>query len=278
MQGLFVVLVLVLVFGAGCYGPTPPEGFACSASQTCPSPLVCSQGVCVGVPFDAGHDASPCVPIVAGAGALTAPRLTAPIVLDGDLSDWPTCFITLDTNTAIIRDLGAAGRFPTGRFSVAHDAGHVYIAAEVMGVLPLGDEPPPAVYQNNSISIYLDADGMFSSAKYDPDAAQIVVDHANRRQAFRSGQLITVPNLTSAAATTQGTFRIEISLEPTTLSAAAFASTIGFDIGFEGGTGAMQTSELLWFEKCGPPACGCMGSMSAPYCDARQFGTVELAP
>ncbi len=229
-------------------------------------------------PFDAGPDAAKCLPIVTAPGALAAPPLTMPIVVDGDLADWPTCFVTLDTNTAIIRDLGAAGSFPTGRFSVAHDAARVYIAAEVMGVLPLGDEPPPAVFRNNSISIYLDADGVFTSSKYDPDAAQIVVDHANRMQAFRNGQLITVTDFTSAAAMTQATFRIEIALTPTTLSASAFARTIGFDIGFEGGNGTTQTSELVWFEKCSPPACGCNGPMSAPFCDARQFGTVELAP
>ncbi len=228
-------------------------------------------------PFDAPP--AVCIPIVTGPGALRAPALTKPLVLDGDLGDWPTCFVTLDTTTAIVRDLGAAGSFPTGRFSVAHDATHVYIAAEVNGVLPLGDEPPPAVYQNNSISIYLDADGVFASAKYDPDAAQIVVDHANRSQAFRSSTPIAVPNLSTAAATNQATFRIEIAVQASTFGRTAFASTIGFDIGFEGGNGTEQTSELIWFETCGPPACGCMGGgASAPYCDARQFGTVALAP
>jgi len=62
------------------------------------------------------------------------------------------------------------------------------------------------------------------------------------------------------------------------LSAAAFASTIGFDIGFESGDGATQTSELIWFEGCGPPTCGCANGVSAPFCDAREFGTAILAP
>jgi Carbohydrate family 9 binding domain-like len=236
---------------------------------------MCTQGVCVRHPTDAP---TMCLPIVSGSGSLTAPRLPGPLALDGDLGDWPTCFVTLDTTTAIVRDLGAGGRFPTGRFSVAHDATHVYIAVEVLGVLPLGDQPIPAIYQNNSISIYLDADGVFATARYDLDAAQIVVDHANRVQGFRSSALATVPNLTSGAAMDQATFRIEVAVQASTFGRAAFANTIGFDIGFEGGDGAKQTSELVWFEKCGPPACGCMNGMSAPFCDARQFGTLTLAP
>ena len=111
-----------------------------------------------------------------------------------------------------------------------------------------------------------------------PDAIQIVVDHANRSQGFHSGQSTPV-SLATATRTTGSTFTIEIAVEPSTLSAAAFASTIGFDIGFESGDGAMQTGELVWFESCGPPACGCTNNnQSAPYCDARQFGTLTLAP
>ena len=237
--------------------------------------MTCSRGVCVTHPSDDASDATACTPIVAGPGALTAP--VAPIVVDGDLSDWATCFITLDASTAIVRDVAGLGDYSTGRFSVAHDATHVFIAAEVTGVPPLGDQPLPAIYQNDSISIYLDADGVFTAANYDADALQIVVDHANRSQGFHSGQ-VTPANLVTATHTTGTTFSIEIALQPSTLSAAAFASTIGFDIGFESGDGPMQTSELVWFEKCGPPTCGCSAGESAPYCDARQFGTVMLAP
>lgn len=271
MRGLLALMV------AGCYAPSIHEGAPCAANLQCPNPLTCSRGLCVRAPGeDSGIDTATCEPIVTGPGALTAPRV-APISIDGELSDWSTCFITLDASTAIVREIAGLGDFSTGRFSVAHDATHLYIAAEVTGVLPLGERAVPAVYQNDSISLYLDADGVFANAKYDADAMQIVVDHANRRQGFRSGQL-TPAELVTAARTTGSTFAIEIAVTPSTLSAAAFASTIGFDIGFESGDGMAQTSELVWFERCGPPTCGCMNGPSAPYCDARQFGTVLLAP
>ncbi|MEO8843260.1 MAG: sugar-binding protein [Kofleriaceae bacterium] len=275
MRGVLAIVVL-----AGCYGPTFPDGVACTTSRECPGALTCSHGLCVThAPTDdggSGSDAAACTPIVVGPGALTAPRVTT-IAIDGDLSDWPTCFVTLDAHTAIVRDITGLGDYSTGKFSVAHDATRVYLAAEVTGVAPLGDQPVPAIYQNDSISIYLDADGVFTTAAYDPDAMQLVIDHAGRIQGFRNGALVAA-NLTTATRSVGTTFTIEVALQPSTLSAAAFASTIGFDIGFESGDGTTQTSELVWFESCGPPACGCTDGSSAPFCDARQLGTAALAP
>jgi hypothetical protein len=236
---------------------------------------MCSHGLCV-TGGSAADAPAACTPIIAGTGALTAPRVTS-IVLDGDLSDWPTCFVTLDPTTAIVRDQTNAQDYSTGRFTVAHDATHLYIAAEVTGVPPLGDQPVPAIYENDSISLYLDADGVFTTAKYDQDGMQIVVDHAGRSQGFRGG-LVTPADFATATRTTGSTFTIEIALQASTLSATAFAPTIGFDIGFESGDGVTQSSELVWFESCGPPTCGCTSGMSAPFCDARELGTLSLAP
>lgn len=39
---------------ASCYQPSPPEGAPCTRAGTCPSPLVCDQGLCVRTPRDAG--------------------------------------------------------------------------------------------------------------------------------------------------------------------------------------------------------------------------------
>jgi len=262
---------------AGCFHPTPPEGAPCTTSVDCPASQVCSAGTCASHPAtDAPADGDPpggCTPIVAGSGALTAPRI-APIRLDGMLDDWTACFVALDTGNATIRDLNGGGAYATGRFSIAHDDTRFYIAAEVMGVPPLGDQPPPAVYENDSISIYLDADGVFDSATYDADAIQIVIDHANRSQQFHASQLT---NFASAVRGTGNLFTLELAIQPSTLGATAFAPTIGFDIGFEGGDGVDQTSELLWYVACAPPACGCTNGDSAPYCDARQLGTATLA-
>lgn len=222
------------------------------------------------------EDSFACTPIATSVGMLTAPRIAAPIV-DGDLADWPTCFVRIDPATNPKRDLDGTARFLSGRFSIAHDDTRLYIAAEVDGMPPLGERPPPAVYENNSISLYLDGDGTFLTMQYDTDAAQIVIDHANRVQAFRRGATITVPGLTTAARTTGNRFAIEIAVQAQAFGRTALADVIGFDIGFEGGDGLKQYSEAYWFQSCGPPTCGCTNGMAAPYCDAREFGRATLA-
>lgn len=240
---------------------------------------MCSAGQCrrEALPVDASADAFACTPIAAGAGKVTVPRVTTPVI-DGDLADWTTCFLTLDPATNPTRDLDGSMRYLGGRFSVAHDGMRLYIAAEVDGIAPLGDQPTPLVYQNNSISLYLDGDGSYTSMQYDLDAVQIVIDHANRVQAFRRGTTVTVPGVSTAAHTMGTHFTIEIALQPSTFGRTAMSSVMGFDIGFEGGNGMEQYSEVYWYQACGLPQCGCSPTNAAPYCDAREFGRASLSP
>lgn len=264
----------------GCYAPQPPEGAPCASNGACPEPLVCTRGHCERelIPDDPPDAPKPCTPIVTVAGVLAAPMITAP-TLDGNLAEWTTCFVPLDrTMGSPSRDLDGSQRFLSGRFSIARDATHVYVAVEVNGMAPLGDAVPPAVYENNSVSIYVDADGSFTSMQYDPDALQIVIDHANRVQAFRFASTRPSVGLASAAKTTGTTFVIEAALVSTTFGRPSFGSAIGFDIGLEGGDGSLQYSEVWWYQACSPPTCGCANGMVTPYCDARSFGRALLAP
>lgn len=262
-----------LVLLAGCYAPDPPAGARCGPGLACPTGLDCVFERCVAEP-------PPCIEITAGAGQLAVPRLDSAIAIDGDLADWPTCFITVDQARAgLVRDLGAGGRYAPGRFSLAAaaDDDRVFLAAEVEFVLPLGDHAPPEVYLNHAISAYFDADGVALTSVYDTDATQIVVDHANRTAGFRSGTgVVPVPGMVSATARGATTFTIEMSVTPATFGRTAFADAIGFDIGLVGGNGDEMTSELVWFQACTRPACGCAGDDSAPFCDARQFGRAAI--
>ncbi|MEO8554216.1 MAG: hypothetical protein ABI678_29775, partial [Kofleriaceae bacterium] len=83
MRGLLAVVLI------GCYAPHPPEGAPCAANGACPSPLVCAGGRCEREALP--DDAFSCTPIAVGAGMLAAARIATP-VLDGNLTDWPTCF------------------------------------------------------------------------------------------------------------------------------------------------------------------------------------------
>lgn len=263
----------LLIAVAACYSPDPPDGVACGANDVCPEPLMCSFGTCVA-------EAPPCVEIDDGMGQLRIPLVTSDLKVDGDLSDWPTCFITVNEQTAgLVRDLGADGMFTPGRFSIATDGEHVFVGAEVTQVLPLGDEPVPDVFKNNAISVYFDGDGQVAGAAYDEDAAQIVVDHANRTQGFHTGGLLVIDDLETAATVGETTFTIEMSVDANSFGLKAFGDHIGFDIGLVGGNGGEMTSELVWFQACAAPECGCSsGSDSAPYCDAREMGVASFEP
>ncbi len=263
--------LLCAVLLAGCYSPVLPEGVPCGAEITCPEPQFCAFGKCV-------TEQPACLPIEAGPGKLTIPRLDVAPVIDGELADWPTCFVTVDEGSAgLVRDLGAGGKYAPGRFSLAAFDDRLYVAAELLSVLPLGDQPVPDIYLNSAISVYVDASGDCDTARYDDDAAQIVVDHANRTAAFRSGNggIVTVP-VDSSSKIGAATFAIELSLGPESLGSTSFADTIGFDIGLVGGDGEVMTSELVWFQACEAPACECVNGESAPFCDSRQFGTASF--
>jgi len=265
-------ICVALLAVASCYAPHAPDGAPCAEDRTCPSGQTCTFGIC-------SESTPPCIPIDSGAGKLTIPKLRESVVVDGDLADWPTCFITVDATTAgLVRDLGADGHYAPGRFSIAADDDRLYVAAEVTIVPPLGDQPLPAIYKNNAISVYFDGDGVFDQMAYGSDGAQIVVDHANREQAFHSpGGSIPLPDVTSAATVGPTTFTIEMSVSAASFGLVSFATTIGFDIGLVGGDGSVMTSELVWYQACAPPACGCT-SDAAPYCDARELGTATFAP
>ncbi len=268
-------LCWALVLIGGCYAPSPPEGIACGADTVCPQDMFCRFGKCV-------SEEPACVPIEGGAGELAVPRLDPAPVIDGDVADWPTCFVAVNESTAgLIRDLGnGSPKFSPGRFSIAADDARVYVVAELQAA-PLGDQPEPHVYLNNAISVYVDTDGKMETPRYDDHAAQIVIDHANRTGAFQAdnGGIVEIPDMVSATTTTASTFTIEMSISAASLGATAFADRFGFDIGLVGGDGEVMTTELVWFQACGAPDCICDPERhddSAPYCDARQFGHATL--
>lgn len=227
---------------------------------------------------DAPSDAFECKSIGGAAGTLDAPFVTSPPKIDGDISDWVGCFVTLDSTNNPTRDLGET-TFPSGRFSIEHDTDHIYVAIQVEAVLPLGDHAVPAIYDNDSVAFYIDGDGSYDAQAYGADAVQLVVDHANRQQAFRNPSTTMASGYTSAATTAGNMFTIELAVTPATFGLASFGTSIGFDIGIEAGDGTKQTSEVYWYQACTLPACGCSnGTTAAPYCDPREFGRANLTP
>jgi hypothetical protein len=230
--------------------------------------------------LDAVLDGPACTAIAIAAGQLRAPFVSTPPTIDGDLSDWTTCFVTLDkNNAALVLNAGGETTFPSGRFAIEHDDGHIYFAAQVTGIAPLGSAVPPLIYENNAIELYVAGNGMFTGSGYDTDTLQIDIDHADRVQSYSVGNMATTTDLTSAAmlANDGVTYTIEASVEPATFGLASFGSAIGFDFAIDDGSGTSQLSSLIWYAGCGSGSCSGT-TCSQPYCDEREFGTTTLAP
>lgn len=232
---------------------------------------------------DAGRDVATgpsCLPIAGPTpGSIIVPRVAIAPAVDGDLADWPACFVDLDASSAyLVRNLG--GPPARGAFSLVHDGAKLYVAARVEGVAPLGGNGGPEIYRNDSVEVYLDADGMTESG-YGADTMQIVVDHDGRIQGFHESAQVAAPGAAAAArADADGrTYTIEVAVAPSTFGAAAFATIVGFDIAINEGDGQNQLSQIVWFQKCtAATGCQCANGNDAPYCDSRQFGSATLAP
>jgi len=224
-------------------------------------------------PSDTAPDGSSCTPISKGLGRLAAPTVDPPI-LDGVFDDWTTCFVALDTtNAGLVRELEEA-RFASGAFSVAHDGSRLFVAVRLTAEQPRGNELSD-IYRNDSIAIYVDADRV-SNTDYDGNAAQIVIDHAARIRSFRKTVPITLPGV-DAVVQEAATIDFEVAISQSALG--PFASTVGFDLGLSEGDGQDQLSEVVWHQECdGQSGCLCSNDDDAPYCNAKQFGAVELLP
>jgi hypothetical protein len=225
------------------------------------------------------RDSGACRSITTGTpGSLVARRVAAPPSIDGDLSDWDTCFLAIDRNNAYsVRDIGGSGAYPSGEFSIVHDGAKIYVAVRMAKVDTLGGETGTALFKNDSAEIYVDADGVLAQA-YGSETLQLVVDHTGKHQAFRASMAVESPSAKSAARSDGANITIELELTPQTFGQAAFAKTVGFDVALNNGDGDKQLTQIVWFQECRKPECGCLDGNDSPYCDGRQFGSVMLEP
>ncbi len=269
---LLIALVGCRFDGAGATDPSVPDAAAPDATDEADAPLRDAE-----VDGPIGPD---CSPITAGVdGRLEVPNLPAPTI-DGNLADWTSCYLPLDEMTAgLVRKVDETATIPRGRFSVMHDGENLYLAAIVEGVLPLGNAMNNDIFRNDGVVLYVDADGQMQAPGYDADASQIIVDHAGRRHAYRQVASIGEPSISASVMTNGATYTVEIMVTPSTYGVTAFAETIGFDVGIDGGTGPAQENEILWHQRCNmDTGCQCPNGDDAPYCNAQQFGDAHLVP
>src|SRR5579883_1314388 len=250
------VEVLVVLAGAACQ-------FRAAGAPDAP-PRDAGRDASRDAAVDAPRDAASCTPLATGSQSIAIPAVTTPPTIDGQLGDWDTCFIVLDGSNA--QNIAGSPPYPRGRFAVEHDGDTLYVAAEVIGVPPLGSAGLPDIYVNNAIELYLDGDGRPTTQSYDAHTAQLVIDHDNLQQWFVNGGATSLPSVTSAVGSGSDgkTYRVEVAVPASALGLAHFASPMGFDIDWASGSGQSQLARLAWAQTC--PSC-----VNDLCCDAREF-------
>lgn len=220
---------------------------------------------------DTGHADAGCTSIASGSAALAVPEVSVPPTIDGEFDDWDTCFIELDGSNSQLT-FGSAG-YVTGQFAAEWNGDTLYLAAEVVGGLPLGSGGLPDIYLNNSVEFYIDADGIASGSSYDAHTAQLVVDHNNAQHWFVDGNATTLPSVVTAVAlgSDPTSYHVEVALPASALGSASFASPFGFDFDWVNGNGSSQLSRVTWAQTCA-------SCTADPCCDAREFGSATLVP
>ena len=246
-------------------------------------------------PLDASDASQGCMalPVTANdSGALSAPRAGRPITLDGVLDEWACApFTRLDRASAavVLGDLPDASQTLAMEFSVAWEPAALFVAARVSNLaLPSGDLKS-LIFGNDSIELYLDADGVLAGQGGTNDH-QYIIDHANRAERYR----VTFPPMApttplpgafaSAVKTIGGVTSYELRIDAVAalgLSSLASGSKLGFDVGFNDSDGTAQHPQLMWYRA---PTCSCTMTCCCgrvpdmPYCNTQRFGFVTLTP
>lgn len=272
MRDLAVAVVAAFVFAASACGIDAVGTMPAAETQSLPDAAV---GAEVGV-----RDSGTCRSITTGTpGSLVARKVASAPSIDGDLSDWDTCFFAIDRNNAYsVRDIAGTGAYPSGEFSVVHDGAKIYVAVRMAKVDALGGATGTSLFLNDAAEIYFDTDGVLAQ-DYTSDAMQIIVDHTGKHQGFRNQATVDTPLVKSAALSAGEKITIELEVTPSTFGRTTFANPIGFDVALDNGDGSNQLTQIVWFQKCRKSSgCGCTDGNDSPYCDGRQFGSLMLEP
>jgi hypothetical protein len=231
---------------------------------------------------DSAPDAeAECIPTMQAGdgGVLQIGAVPAPLTVDGDLRDWPSCGrVTLDRTTAAASRLGTPAALPAASLTVRHDgAAALYVGVHVTGTTD--GNATSLVYLNDSVEIYVDGDGMFPASGYDSNTLQIVVDHLGHAEAYKVGVLQAFPaGVSAAAAHVAGGYVVEVRFAASALGQVSF-SDIGFDFALNKANGTAQQWQLIYAQSCTcATGCCCPNGDNAPFCEARQFAAAHIVP
>ncbi len=224
------------------------------------------------------------------AGTLSAPHAT--ITIDGDLADWACiAFVHVDANVGNVvkPDAATVTLANDYDFAVSWDENALRVAFHVVDPSADGNASAQELFRNDSVEVYVDADGMLTGV-YGQDDHQWIVDHLNQSQVFQwlPGSTVNAVStgFSSAVRAGKGTIDYEIAIPASDLGRPTLSAALhlGFDVATNDGDGTAQIEQLLWYEAkgctCANGCCcnGAGGKPDQPFCDTQRFGTLVLAP
>lgn len=268
--------------GTGCgldaVGTAPAPGAADASTTGGPDASAQADGDATNAAPDACGGASPNT-----TGVIRAPRARGPVAIDGDLDDWACVpFVRLDADTAAEVTPSTPRARSAYEFAVVWDEAGIYVAVRAIDDF-IGGQRTADVYQNDSVEVYVDADGVLTGA-YGPNDHQYVVDHQNVSEDYGPEPPLRPPQagFSSAIAKVTGGYVVEMRIAPSELGTTFQAGAqLGFDFVGNNSDGLDRTHALLWYRA---PTCSCTtgcccgAEEDRPFCNTQRFGRLELAP
>jgi hypothetical protein len=237
-------------------------------------------------PADGGTEAEASCPTSLAnlTGQLAVPRTTTAMAVDGVLDDWPPClaFVRMDRDSGIW-STSVDGGVLTNRveFGALWDDGGIYFAARVFDPLVEGANDVEQ-YKNDSIELYLDADGNLTG-EYTVQDHQYVLDHRNVGYDFGYFPSRPIGAGVARAVSKDGgagfTVEMRIPKEELGLSTLGGGMTLGLDVASNDADGTNRFYHVYWHHA---PACTCMANcccgqaVDHPFCNTQRFGRMTL--
>lgn len=228
---------------------------------------------------DAATDeaAPPCQATPLDGSPRTAFQRTTPIQVDGDLSDWPCAFTSMDPTDAHV--IGTPQS--TGSFAIGWDASGIWFACHVVDANPEGTESDP--FKNDACEFFIGAPTVAANGAYDQTDLHYVVDYKGLARWFPTA---STEKPLPAGALSAGTkvadgFAVELFLPASILGFTPAAGTTElFDMQIDDNqAGVPQAGQLDAYLATTPDIGQCLNeALHQPACDTRLWGTVNLAP
>jgi hypothetical protein len=212
----------------------------------------------------------------------------AAIVLDGDFADWdaiPSYGFAMATADHVHRPHASYVPSASVLFKTAHDAQFLYFAIVVQDdvLIEVPEDPSPTynIYNDDSVSLYIDAAGD-AAGPYGVDDKELVLSSTGYVAQYPSTTpLSPTVQIDGAVSKTDTGYAFEIGIDKATLGVAVLPTSLGFSLAVndDDGHGTDSYDAIgVWSWDDSAPCPTCCGSAehADAWCDTTTLGRLNL--